>query len=452
MATFFEHLAIESFNRAAAEVPAYRTILAEARIDSKSVRSIEDFRRLPVLDKKGTFGRFPIDQLCVGGSVGKLASVLTSSGHSGLFAFGLSDAAREASAAATIDAGLDMVFKVSRISTLLINCLPMGVKVPTKLCALAETSVRPDMVTAIVRAFGDKFEQIIVVGDAAFVKLALELGLKQGIDWSRHRVHVVLGEETLAENARVYIHHLLGSPVGTLERGLVFSSMGIAEIGLNLFFEVPPTTAMVHLRGVLHRDAALRKLILGYDTAWVPSIFTYDPRRIFVEFVEHDGAIDRMVLTTLDPHQQVPLIRYAPGDHGSFVNLPDAAIPALRAANCEIELLQQIPIVAVQGRGQFVKVGHGRVAPEAIKEGIYADAELCRSTTANLRLRGGGDRATVRLQLAPGVAPEPSLSRRFYNSVASYVSVPIEVVCQRFEEFGSGMNVDYERKFDYLGQ
>ena len=448
LASIFENAAIKAFQRAAGRVPAYRVLLHRAGVDPASVTSIEAFQRLPTFDKKSTFGTFGIDDLCVDGKAGSLASVLTSSGHSGLFAFGLSNHAQAEQAVDQIDQGLDMVFGVRAIPTLLINCLPMGVKVPTRICTLAETSVRPDMVVAIVKAFGSQFGQIVIVGDAAFVKLALELGEQQGIAWKSHRVHIVLGEETLAENARAYLHGLLGRGNCAAEAGIICSSMGIAEVGLNLFFESPPGNALMRLRKMLHDNAQLRKLVLGERAMnWVPSILTYDPNRIFVEFVS-DG---RLVLTTLGEAERIPLIRYTPGDHAQQVVLPESIRAQLRSAGCDVDLLTQLPIVAIWGRGQSVMAGEHPVHPEAIKEGIYYQPALARLTTANFRLSLESGHARVRIQLAPKVNPDDAIQKQFAQAIQIYAGVFVKVECQAYAAFGSGMTVDYERKFDYLG-
>ncbi|MBE3071029.1 MAG: hypothetical protein IMZ66_12410, partial [Planctomycetes bacterium] len=183
---------LDAFRRAAAQVPAYRKILAEAGVDASHIRSPDDFvRQVPVIDKAGTFGRFGMADLCCGGQLGRVAFVLTSSGHSGRFAYGLYPPEHVEAAAQGLDDALDAFLGVRSHTTLLINCLPMGVKVYTQACTLAETSVRADMVTAIVAEFGRHYDQMILVGEAAFIKHTLELGQRQGIDWGSRRVHIV---------------------------------------------------------------------------------------------------------------------------------------------------------------------------------------------------------------------------------------------------------------------
>lgn len=439
--------ALESFRRAAERVPAYQTLLREARISPGEINTREDFHRLPILEKGNTFQRFGIEQLCLDGELGKLGSVLTSSGHSGLFAFGLTESDALGDTIQWIDDSLDALFQVKTKKTLLINCLPMGVKVPTQACTLAETSVRPDMAVGLVKAFGRHFEQVILVGEAAFTKHLLELGLKGGLDWLKHTVHVIVGEEPLAENARKYLESLLGADVREPQEGMVVSSMGVAELGLNLFSEAPPAGQLTLLRRVLHENPGLRREILGAKD-WVPSLFTYDPRRIFVEF----DAEGRLLLTTLDPRVRVPLVRYATGDRGHFLRVPSAQHPALQSAGISTELLGWLPVVAIEGRGDHALAGSDPVYPEAVKEGIYHDAALAGLTTANFRLVSGREKVRVRIQLSPEILPTPEMEKQFLVAIRGYVSAPIEVSCETYGAFGSGMTLDYERKFQYLGR
>lgn len=443
----FAASALAAFQHARTHVSGYRILLEEAGINANQTICTEDFHRLPILEKRDTFQRFPIQQLCVDGQLGRLGTVLTSSGHSGIFAFGLTDAEAMPATVAWVDDLLDLLFHVKSQPTLLINCLPMGVKVHTQACTLAETSVRADMAVGLVKAFGSHFSQIILVGEAAFVKHLLELGKSAGVAWETLTVHVIVGEEPLAENARAYLEHLLSGPGRMPSRGMVVSSMGVAELGLNLFSEVPPAGLLPHLRRTLHKNPALRSAVLGSSRSWVPSLFVYDPRRIFVEFCS-----GRLVITTLDPRLRVPLIRYATGDRGSFLEFPPAVQPGLAEAGLSSETLAQLPIVAIEGRGDHALAGGKTpVYPEAVKEGIYYDFDLAALTTANFRLISGPDAVQIRIQLSPGQASISELNRRFQDAIASYVDAPITVSCENYQSFGSGMALDYERKFQYLG-
>ena len=446
MNEYSERLALEAFHRTATRVPAYRVLLQEAGITPERITSFADFAQVPVLGKGNTFQRFGVAELCLDGELGHLGTVLTSSGHSGIFAFGLTEAAATLRTSAWIDDALDALFAVRTHPTLLINCLPMGVKVPTQVCTLAETSVRPDMVNGLVRAFGSHYHQLVLIGETAFIKHTLELGRRSGIDWPSLRVHVIVGEEPLAENARKYLEKILGIDPLDPRDGVVFSSMGVAEVGLNLFAEVPPLAPLITLRRALHEDAELREQVIG-RTNLVPSIFTYDPTRILVEF----DANERLILTTLDLTLRLPLIRYATGDRGALLRLRPALRTRLEAAGVPWQALESLPMVMIQGRGEHAVSGEAPVYPEAVKEGIYHDPELAEMITANFRLVSGPDHVLIRLQLSPGIRPDKGISHRFEAAIARYVPHPLEVSCEAYEDFRSGMTLDYERKFQYLG-
>jgi phenylacetate-CoA ligase len=146
---------LSEFRRAAAGVPAYRALLDEAGVRASDVRDLASFSRVvPLLSKKNTFDRFPLDQLSVGGQLLDVADVLTSSGHGGRFSFGVINRKQASAAAQFIDEAFDDAFGINDRKTLAINCLPMGVGFSSHRMTVATTSVREDMAVALVEAFG----------------------------------------------------------------------------------------------------------------------------------------------------------------------------------------------------------------------------------------------------------------------------------------------------------
>src|SRR5262249_45543925 len=144
----------------------------------------------------------------------------------------------------------------------------------------------------------------------------------------------------------------------------------------------------------LHDDSTLRRAILG-SIDWVPSLFTYDPRRIYVEF----DSSGRLIVTALDLSRRIPLVRYAAGDRGGVLKLPAAVQPAVEAKGISWATLKALPLVIIAGRGDAATTGAGAVFPEAVKEGIYLDAELAGLTTANFRLVAETQSVLIRIQL-----------------------------------------------------
>lgn len=125
-----EKKVLAAFRRAAQFSPAYQILLNENATEIGNITTVAEFtEHCPILEKTNTFKRFSVDQLMASDiQLDQLASVLTSSGHGANgFALGLSTRKQLKSAAAEIDFGLELAFDIDRYSTLLINCLPMGV-------------------------------------------------------------------------------------------------------------------------------------------------------------------------------------------------------------------------------------------------------------------------------------------------------------------------------------
>ncbi|MBC8010136.1 MAG: hypothetical protein H7067_08565 [Burkholderiales bacterium] len=114
------------------------------------------------------------------------------------------------------------------------------------------------------------------------------------------------------------------------------------------------------------------------------------------------------------------------------------------------EVLNTIPIVVIHGRGDHASAGDEPVYPEAVKEGIYYNPALAELITANFRLVSGPTSVLVRIQLSPGVSSSAEIEEGLRVAITRYVEAPIKVVCEPYEYFGSGMTLDYERKFAYL--
>ena len=88
IAAMGEKSVLMAFKRAAEKSPAYRAFLNKSGVDARKINSIEAYRTLaPILDKNNIFGETRIRDLCIDGNMDGLRSIMTSSGHSGIFSF-----------------------------------------------------------------------------------------------------------------------------------------------------------------------------------------------------------------------------------------------------------------------------------------------------------------------------------------------------------------------------
>jgi phenylacetate-CoA ligase len=240
---------LRAFHRAAADVPAYRKLLAERGVDLAKVRDIADFQcHCPVLDKETTFGRHALAELVRPGALERLAAVQPSSGRGGDLAFGLTTRAQARRAGEMVDLALAHAFAVDARRTLLINCLPMGVRFAAASVTVADVSVREDLALALAANFGPYHDQLIFVGDPLFLKQLGDEAAARPIDWRRLCVNVIVGEEAFGENFRAYLADRFAIDLDDPEGGLIGSSLGVGEIGLNLLHETRGTISSLRVR------------------------------------------------------------------------------------------------------------------------------------------------------------------------------------------------------------
>lgn len=441
---------LKSFRRAARCSPAYRTLLAEAGVDPAAIRTPQDFRdHCPILDKATTFKRFGARELLAEDiKTSDLASVLTSSGHGGGgFALGLSTRAQLKDTAFTIDLGLDLAFDTDRRRTLLINCLPMGVTFQSDAVCVANVSVREDMACALVNQVGDLFEQIVLCGDPLFLKKLCDHSQDIGLDWRRHRLNVIVGEETFSESFRDYLAGILGIDPDDPRSGLIGSSMGVGELGLNLFNETRETVA---LRRACARDPQLRERLLGPTSASmpVPTFMVYSPLRTSVEilYADDDGNGD-LVVTLLDPIVPLPLLRYQTGDRARFVS--PTQLKQLAEAIAPGFLPPALPLIALHGRSKDQLPGGGHV--DTFKEALYGSPAIARQLSGAHRISGAANELGWQVQAARGAERNlPELASRLGQEIASRLpGTQLTVTCMAYDEFPHGKTIDYERKFVY---
>lgn len=441
---------LRRFHEVARRVPRYGELLASRGIRAHEIRDLEGFiARCPVIAKADLFGVAPIHRLCMDGQVGPLAGVLTSSGQGGRFAFGLSTRNQLRRAQAAIELGLQHAFATDDHKTLLINALPMGVRFNCSTVTLAETSVREDMVAVLVSELGSYFEQIILVLDPLFAKRLVDHGRDLGLDWSVHRVHAILGEETFGEAFRAYLARRLGQDPVAWSRGFVGSSMGVAELGLNLFFETRETVVLRQL--AQSKPETFRQGLGDWPGGIPPLVFVYDPRRIFVEVLETDaGGFGELVVSTLDRAQPLPLLRYRTGDRARRLD-PGALARSLERAGLPSPGLPRLPMIAVAGRlGDQLTGGQSLLD---LKDALYVDDWVADRVTGALRLTAQGSSRRIDVQLRPGCDQDGAALMGRVRGLLSGPQGHGDDLIQAWpaEEFPWRPSLDYERKFPYLG-
>lgn len=430
--------------RAALRTAGYRTILEDAGVDDRAVRTIEDFQRaVPLTTKATTFGRFPLTELAVPGTLDRISGVLTSSGHGNSgFAFGLSSARERARMSRAVDLGLEMAFRTDQLRTLAINCLPMGVRFSSDAVCVADVSVREDMALAIIEGIGTEFDQIILFGDPLFMKKLVDYAAERGFDWSTRRVSVVLGEEAFGEAFRRYLAARMHINNDPSSGGWIASSFGIGELGLNLMFESPLLAAL--RAGCVNAPDVLEELLgAGISRRLLPTFFHYDPMRMFVEIVDPDDTgFGTMAITMLDQERVIPMIRYATGDVARILSTEQVSSMCARLGLDPLSA-PRLPVLALLGRTKD-RLRAGRFITH-YQDLLYAEPVIADRITGAFQYRERSTTPELRVQLRRGQLNDAGLA-----DYARRCSSECEMQFVNYEDFRDVLSLDYERKFTYV--
>ncbi len=442
-----EKKVVRAFRKAARDIPYYRELLAANDLAPSDITTLPRFRlACPPQDKRTTFLANPANNLTRPGGLADLAAVLTSSGHGHSFGFGVMSRRQQEIGIGEVDLGLSYHFDADRRKTLLVNCLPMGVKFESRLATIADVSTRDDMALAIAEYFSPYFDQIIYVGDPLFLKKLADSARFSHLDWHNIQVHFIIGEETFGENFRSYLADCFCIDLKRPETGSIRSSFGVGELGLNLLFE---TLETVELRRRSISDIDLAQRLFEHSSQGVPPLlFSYNPLRTFVEVLDADEhGIGQLAVSMLNG-DTLQMFRYRTGDRIRFI--PRDALRDIELDDGrDLREAVRLPLVAFYGR-ESEQIDDRRNILD-FKDALYRDPNLAADLTGAIKIKRKPSGWSMDVQLSPGSQLATASHTKLSSTLCPFDQPNTELTLWRYEEFPYSMSLDYERKFRYLG-
>jgi phenylacetate-CoA ligase len=431
-----QQAALDAFKDAASRSPGYRAWLGERGINPETITAIEE---VPYLVKQDVFSG-DVNTWLVGGRVSGAAELLTSSGRGGMFSVGVSSRAEHQALEATADAALRAFGASEDSSTLLLNCLPMGIAVPTTIATVATPSVHLEMAQEIYERLGPDFDRVIVLAEPIFLKeFAERLYSSHGEPWSAAATNYIVGGEWVSESWRSYVGGLLGmaGPMDFFAPGILIS-MGAAELGLNLLFETPQLRALRSILDTTDHGASLVREGLGFT----PTLFGYDPERLFIEERRHDDDATTLAFTALG-RRLLPLVRYDLRDMAELV--PADRVNAAFAA-AELPFTVDGPIVAFWGRqADTIQLGGRKIRPERIKQRIFALAAEAAVLTGRFFVDTNVG-PTLHLQLRPRTVATPNLEADWVQFLHELTGADCTVAIHEHDRYPFHAAGDFQHK------
>src|SRR3989344_4612439 len=216
-----ESFALQYFKKISQNIPAYNKFLKSKKIDPKQIKTISDFKKIPLVDKKNYLKKYPYEDLFVDSKFADKHWVISStSGSTGVpFYFPRTDE-QDLQYALTAELYLLTNFQINKKTTLYINGFAMGVWIgglftyqaikhvasenKYKLSIINPGINKTEILNA-VKKLGSYFDQIIIGGYPPFVKDLVDYGNENGINWKNKSIKFIFSAEGFSEDFRDYI-------------------------------------------------------------------------------------------------------------------------------------------------------------------------------------------------------------------------------------------------------
>jgi len=422
-----EAAALELFHSVATTVPAYQAFLQEHGIAPASIKTFEDFQKLPLITKSNYLQPHPLSDLCRNGHLEKCDMIAVSSGSTGQPTFWPRFLADELQIATRFEQIFHDSFYADSKSTLAVVCFSLGTWVGgiyTANCCryLASkgypvTVITPgnkkEEILRVVKELGPSFEQVVLLGYPPFLKDVIDSGIAEGVDWSQYQIKLVMAGEVFSEEWRT----LVGSRVGSNNPCYDSASLyGTADAGV-LGNETPLS---ICIRRYLAQHPDTARTLFGESR--LPTLVQYDPLNRFFEI--EDGTL------LFSGDNGIPLVRYHISDHGGLISY-EAMLQFLATAGFDpVAQLQQqgdrgihpLPFAYVFGRSHFTVSYFGaNIYPENVTVGL--EQPIIKDWVTGkfvLQVKEDADKnrfLAVVVELAPGVEGSEEKKQAIASSI-----------------------------------
>jgi phenylacetate-CoA ligase len=368
------------FHDVAANVPAYQNFLTAQGIDPATIKTFEDFQKLPLLTKQNYLQCYTLAELCRNGELETCDMIAVSSGSTGKPTFWGRSFADELQIATCFEQIFHDSFFADSKRTLAVICFTLGTWVggmyTTNCCRYLSSKGYPitvitpgtnkEEIFRVVEELGTSFEQVVLLGYPPFLKDVIDSGITRGVKWQQYHIKLIMAGEVFSEEWRSLVGERLSSQNPCYDSASLY---GTADAGV-LGNETPLS---ICIRRFLAENADAAKAL--FRESRLPTLVQYDPINRFFE-VE-----DNTLFFSGD--NGIPLIRYNILDNGGIITY-DAMLQFLAewGFNPLLELQQNtthspargirpLPFVYIFGRSNFTVSYFGaNIYPENVTVGL----------------------------------------------------------------------------------
>jgi phenylacetate-CoA ligase len=433
--------ALKIFQTTAKTVPAYKKLLNKFKIQPSQITNGQDFKNLPILDKKTYIHKFQLNQLIPKGNFPPIT--YASSGSTGKTTFWFRNQPQEKYAGDAHETIVKDIFHINKKdSTLVIICFSMGVWVAGNSEAagfrtLSErgynfTIITPGIekndIVNIFKTIAPFFKHIILAGYPPFISDLLHTLKDKQINLKT--VKILTAGENFTEHWRETVMSLTDNH----HPDNIINVYGCADAGM-LGFETPLS---IFIRKQTKNNPQLFKTLFG-ECQTEPALVQYNPNQVFFE--EHKGEL----MFTIN--SGIPLVRYNIHDTGKVFSYFELC-NILKKFNLLKEAKKAklnkwpMPFLIKDGRTDVAVTFYAlNIYPEHLRAGIE-DKRIAKMLSGNF-LSYNTDKQNHKihqlhliLELAPNKHPNKKIYKLFQKVIVEHL----------LQE-----NIEYRKLFNTIG-
>lgn len=388
-----EERALVIFHEAAKRVPAYHKFLKEYHINIDKIQTYDDYKKIPLTDKKNYIDKYPLEELIWDGKLNQNFLINSSSGTTGKPYFWPLSFDQIHQGAIIHEFLYKENFQIDKYKTLLIICFGMGTWIAGSYTLFSSQLVaqRGCPLTIITPGFNKEealrglkmlspnFEQTIIAGIPTFIKDLIDDLTAEKEFKTIKKIKFLFAGESFSENWRAYILKMVKSANYFND---AVNILGSAE-GAVMAFETPFT---IMLRKMTTESQNLRLALFNDER--VPSLEQYIPSMRFFE-VENNELI-------LTADRSLPLVRYNIHDQGGILS-PSQVRAILKKQGFDLDKQLEkyclkntyldLPLIYVFGRGKFTATIYAaNIYPENVRE-VLIDKRISSYLTGRFTLQ-----------------------------------------------------------------
>lgn len=372
-------MALRLFRYAYDTTPAYKAWLKKHEVNPASIRTIEDFKRLPMTDKSSYLRAYEYCSLFPRRDVSDITTISATSGSTGEPFYFPRGEEQDWQSEYVAEIFLRNQFDIARKNTLVVVGFGMGIWIGGILTykyfnrladkgyhlSVAPVGTNIELFLKTVKQFGHLYDQIILIGYPPFIKDVIDEASGYGINWKKYFVKILTAAEGYSEQFRAYLarHAHLKNPLTD-----TINIYGTVELGT-----MAHETAFSNLiRRHLADDEGLRREITPHSHG-LPTLVQYHPDIVYFEEVEGEVVASGL-------GSAMPLLRYRFSDRGGVIpfdemvrKLSEHGIDILREARKAgiAHTIMRLPFVYVGERIDFALVIRGaNIYPEEVKTAL----------------------------------------------------------------------------------